>query len=45
MTYYIVTMNNAYINCFKTFSEACELRESLERRFRTAKVEIHCEKD
>ena len=40
-TYYIVTMNNNYMNSFKTYTDACEFRDNLERRFgRNAKIEI-----
>jgi len=39
-TYYEVLMNNNYMNSFKTYSEACELKKELERKYRNAKVEI-----
>lgn len=40
-TYYIVKMNGSYMNSFKTYTEAAELRDNLERRFgRNVKVEI-----
>lgn len=37
---YIVLLNGSYMNCFKSYSEACELREILERRYGFGKVTI-----
>lgn len=37
---YLVEMNGGYMNSFENYSEACELRDSLQRRFPTARVEI-----
>lgn len=37
---YEVRLGNNYLNKFKTYSEACELRDQILRRFPKAKVEI-----
>lgn len=37
---YTVKMNNNYMNAFNTYTEACELRDELQRRFRNARIEI-----
>ncbi len=37
---YIVKMNNQYMNSFKDYTDACELRDRLQRQFKKAIVEI-----
>lgn len=37
---YEVRLNNAYLNSFKNYGEACELRDAIQKRFPKAKVEI-----
>lgn len=37
---YQVLMNNNYVNSFKNYSEACELRDRLEKKFKNAKILI-----
>lgn len=37
---YTVKMNGGYMNTFKNYSDACDLRDQLERRFPKANVEI-----
>jgi hypothetical protein len=37
---YTVKMNGNYMNSFATYSEAVELAETLQNRFRSAKIEI-----
>lgn len=37
---YIVKMNNQYMNSFKDYTDACELRDRLQRQFKNAKVEV-----
>ena len=37
---YQVLLNGSYLNSFKNYSEACELRDNIQRRFKKAKVEI-----
>jgi hypothetical protein len=39
-SYYIVKMNGNYMNSFKKYSDACELRDQLQRRWRNATIEI-----
>ena len=39
-SYYIVKMNGSYMNSFKKYGDACELREQLHRRFPKAEIEI-----
>ena len=38
--YYVVTMNGKYMNSFVSYTEACEFREELARKFRSCKVEV-----
>lgn len=37
---YQVLLNGGYLNSFKNYSEACELRDNIQRRFKKARVEI-----
>ena len=37
---YEVRLNNTYLNSFKNYGEACELRDAIQKRFPKAKVEI-----
>ena len=37
---YIVKMNNQYMNSFKNYTDACELRDRLQKQFKKAIVEI-----
>lgn len=37
---YIVKMNNQYMNSFKDYTDACELRDRLQKQFKKATVEI-----
>lgn len=37
---YIVKMNNQYMNSFKDYTDACELRDRLQRHFKNARVEV-----
>ena len=39
-SYYIVKMNGSYMNSFKSYKQACELRDQLQRRWRNATIEI-----
>lgn len=39
---YIVYSNGNYINTCNTYSEACELRDRLERMWATARITIEC---
>ena len=39
-SYYIVKMNGSYMNSFKNYSKACELRDQLQRKWRNATIEI-----
>lgn len=40
ITYYVVRMNGSYMNTFYTYSDACDLRANLERRFPNARITI-----
>jgi hypothetical protein len=40
---YVVRMNGNYMNCFDNYTEACELRDNLERRFPKANISIEDE--
>ena len=37
---YEVRLANNYLNSFETYSEACELRDQILRKFPNAKVEV-----
>ena len=37
---YIVLMNNSYMNSFNNYSLACELRDRLERQFKSVNITI-----
>lgn len=37
---YEVRMNGGYLNRFESYTEACELRDSMQARFPKANVEI-----
>ena len=37
---YIVEMNNKYMNSFNNFTDACELRDRLQKQFKKAIIEI-----
>lgn len=37
---YVVEMNGNYMNSFKSYNQAYELRKQLERTFKNARVEI-----
>ena len=37
---YVVLMNYKYMNSFENYSDACDLRDRLHARFKTASIEI-----
>ena len=37
---YQVIMNNNYMNSFTNYTEACELRDNLQKKFKNAKIDI-----
>lgn len=41
--YYIVELDGSYMNSFNTYSEACELRDELERLYKRNKITIRIE--
>ena len=38
--YYVVTINGRYMNSFVSYTEACEFRDELARKFRNCEVEV-----
>ena len=37
---YVVLMNGKYMNTYKNYSDACDVRERLENKFKRAVIEI-----